>query len=92
MKPKRLIPLFCFAAGIVMCVFLARLASVERTALSQIILFYVSLALLVTALLVHMILHREDNDSSLHYVYKLMSIVFLYTALIVFMLCDIFLV
>ncbi len=90
MRKKYIAPLIWLAAGALLCVFLIRLGSVDRLHISQILLFYGSLATAVAGLITHTILYRHENMSVTNFGFKLMAEVLLLLILGTFMIGDIF--
>ena len=71
---KHIAPLIWIVAGVLLCVFFARMnAGVETTSPSQLWLFYGSLLTFMGGLVTRTVLFRADNASSINYGYKLLG-------------------
>ncbi len=90
MRTKYIPPFIWLAAGAVLCIFLIRLGSVDRLALSQIFLFYGALTIADAGLIVHTIINRKENVSVTNYGFKLMGEALLFLIIVTFMIGDIF--
>ncbi len=90
MRKKYIPPLIWLLAGILMCVFLIRLGSYDRLALSQVFLFYGALYVADAGLITHTVINRRENLSVTNFGFKLMAEVLIFLALVTFMIGDIF--